>query len=129
MPINKKIPLFSKLKIFNNVKYKWGGNSFKGIDCSALVQIFYKFNNKFCPRDSKDQMKFFNKNVKLKKIKKNNLIFWKGHVAICLSNKKLIHAYGPKKRVVIMNIVKTIKEIDNNANLKIRFIKNGSKRI
>ena len=129
VPINKKISLFSKIKIFKNVKYKWGGNSFKGIDCSALVQIFYKFNNKFCPRDSKDQMKYFKKNVKLKKIKKNNLIFWKGHVAICLSNKKLIHAYGPKKKVIIMNIKKTIREIDNKSNLKVKFIKNESKRI
>ncbi len=129
VPINKKNSLFSKIKIFKNVKYKWGGNSFNGIDCSALVQIFYKFNNKFCPRDSKDQMKYFKKNVNLKKIKKNNLIFWKGHVAICLSNKKLIHAYGPKKRVVIMDIKKAIKEIDNNAKLKIKFIKNESERI
>ena len=123
IPINKETYLFSKIKIFKNVKYKWGGNSFKGIDCSALVQIFYKFNNKFCPRDSKDQMKYFKKNVKLKKIKKNDLIFWKGHVAICLSNKNLIHAYGPKKKVVIMNIKKTIKEIKTKSNLKVKFIK------
>ena len=123
MPITNENSLFSKIKIFKDVKYKWGGNSFKGIDCSALVQIFYKFNNKFCPRDSKDQMKYFKKNVRLDKIKKNNLIFWKGHVAVCLSNKKLIHAYGPKKKVIIMNIKKTIKEIKNNSNLKVKFIK------
>ena len=126
VPIKKTGLLFSKMKIFKNIRYKWGGNSFKGIDCSALVQIFYKFNNKFCPRDSKDQMKYFRKNVKLNKIKKNNLIFWKGHVAICLSNKYLIHAYGPKKKVVVMNIKKTINEIEENSNLKVKFIKNES---
>jgi len=126
LPIKKTNLLFSKIKIFKNIKYKWGGNSFKGIDCSALVQIFYKFNNKFCPRDSKDQMKYFRKNIKLNKIKKNNLIFWKGHVAICLSNKYLIHAYGPKKKVVVMNIKKTINEIEENSNLKVKFIKNES---
>ncbi len=126
LPVKKKNLLFSKIKIFKNTKYKWGGNSFKGIDCSALVQIFYKFNNKFCPRDSKDQMKYFRKNVKLSKIKKNNLIFWKGHVAICLSKIDLIHAYGPKKKVVIMNSKKTIDEIENRSNLKVKFIKNES---
>ena len=126
MPINKKISLFSKIKIFKNVKYKWGGNSFKGIDCSALVQIFYKFNNKYCPRDSKDQMKYFKKNVKLKNIKKNNLIFWKGHVAVCISNKNLVHAYGPKRRVITMDIKKTIKEIEKKSNLKVKYIKNES---
>ena len=28
---------------------------------------------------------------------KNKLIFWKGHVAISINNRLLIHAYGPKK--------------------------------
>ena len=126
LSIKKTNLLFSKIKIFKNVKYKWGGNSFKGIDCSALVQIFYKFNNKFCPRDTKDQVKYFKKNVKLSKIKKNNLIFWKGHVAICLSNIDLIHAYGPRKKVIVMNIKKTIDEIEKKSNLKVKFIKNES---
>ncbi len=126
LPIKINSSLFSKIRIFEGIKYKWGGNSFKGIDCSALVQIFYKFNNSFCPRDTKDQMKYFKKNVKLNKIKKNNLIFWKGHVAVSLSNRNLIHAYGPKKKVVIMNTYKTISEIKNNSNLKIKFIKNES---
>ena len=52
---------FRKISIFKNIKYKWGGKSFKGIDCSALIQIFLNFNNKFCPRDAKDQVKFFKK--------------------------------------------------------------------
>ena len=43
------------------------------------------------------------------KIKKK-IIFWKGHVAICINKKLLIHAYGPRKKVVIMNIKKTIKK-------------------
>ena len=125
-PIKKTDLLFSKIKMFKNIKYKWGGNSFKGIDCSALVQIFYKFNNKFCPRDTKDQIKYFKRNIKLNKIKKNNLIFWKGHVAICLSKNNLIHAYGPKKKVIIMNIIKTIKEVEKKSNLKVKSIKNES---
>ena len=41
---------FKKITIYKNIKYKWGGKSFKGIDCSALIQIFLNFNNKFCPR-------------------------------------------------------------------------------
>ena len=47
--------------IFKNIKYKWGGKSFKGIDCSALIQLFLNFNNKFCPRDAKDQVKYCKK--------------------------------------------------------------------
>ena len=118
-PINKAENIFSKIKIFKGVKYKWGGVGFKGIDCSALVQIFYKYNNKFCPRDTKDQIRFFKKAKNAKSFKKNDLIFWTGHVAVCINSKKLIHAYGPKKKVIIMNIKKTINEIKLNSNLNV----------
>ena len=114
---------FRKIFIFKNIKYKWGGKSFKGIDCSALIQLFLNFNNRFCPRDAKDQVKYFKKNIKLKNIKKNDLIFWKGHVAIALSKKKLIHAYGPMKKTVVMDIAKTIKRIKNTAKLEVKGIK------
>ena len=119
----KERNLFKQINIFKNIKYKWGGKSFKGIDCSALVQIFLNFNNKFCPRDAKDQANFFKKKIKLNNIKKNDIIFWKDHVAIALSKNKLIHAYGPMKKTVIMDIKQTISKIDKTANLKILGIK------
>ena len=81
------------------------------------------FNNKFCPRDTKDQIKYFKKKIKLHDIKKNDLIFWKGHVALALSKNKLIHVYGPYKKVVIMPIKKTIDRIYKTANLKVTGIR------
>ena len=114
---------FRKISIFKNIRYKWGGKSFRGIDCSALIQIFLNFNNKFCPRDAKDQVKFFKKNIKLKNIKKNDIIYWKGHVALAISSKKLIHAYGPMKKTVIRGINQTIKRIQQTAKLKVIGIK------
>jgi gamma-D-glutamyl-L-lysine dipeptidyl-peptidase len=114
---------FKKINIFKNIRYKWGGKTFKGIDCSALIQIFLNFNNKFCPRDTKDQIKYFKKNINLKNIKRHDIIYWKGHVAVAISNKMLIHAYGPLKKTVIMNIDKTIKTIKKTANLSILDIK------
>lgn len=123
-PINyKEKNLFKKIFIFKNIKYKWGGKSFKGIDCSALIQVFLNFNNRFCPRDTKDQVKYFKKNIKLSNIKKNDIIFWKGHVALAISKKKLIHAYGPMKKTVIMDINQTVKKIKQSANLKVISIK------
>ncbi len=110
---------FGKISIFKNVKYKWGGKSFKGIDCSALIQVFLNFSNRICPRDAKDQVIFFKKKIKLKNIKKNDIIYWRGHVALALSNKKLIHAYGPMKKTVVMGINQTIKRIEQTANLKV----------
>jgi len=115
--------IFKDIKLFKNTRYLWGGKSYKGIDCSALVQLLVNQNNKFCPRDSKNQEKYFKKKVDLKNIKKNDLIFWKGHVAIALSKNKLIHAYGPMKKVLIMNIKKTIDRINRTANLKVTSIK------
>ena len=114
---------FKKISIFKNTRYKWGGKSFKGIDCSALIQVFLNFNNRFCPRDAKDQVRYFKKNVKLKNIKKNDIIYWKGHVALAISNKMLIHAYGPMKKTVTMSIDKTIKRIERTAKLKVIGIK------
>ena len=114
---------FKKIRIFKNIRYKWGGKSFKGIDCSALIQIFLNFNNKFCPRDAKDQFKYFKNNVKLENIKKGDIIYWKGHVALAVSSKKLIHAYGPMKKTVIMGIKQTIKRIEKTAKLKVIGIK------
>ena len=111
--------IFKNVKKFLNTKYKWGGKNYRGIDCSALVQLLFNFNNKFCPRDTKDQIKYFKKKINIKNIRKNDLIFWKGHVAIAISKKNLIHAYGPEKKTIIMPIKKTIDRIYKTANLKV----------
>ena len=110
------------LKLFLNCKYKWGGKSYNGIDCSALIQMFYKFNNKFFPRDTVDQIKFKKGTIAKKKFKPGDIIYWKGHVAICVNSKELIHAYGPRKKVLIMPIKKTIKLIKDTANLEVKKI-------
>ena len=109
------------LKLFLKTKYVWGGKTNKGIDCSALLQIFFYYNNLFYPRDTKDQIKYSIKKIS-KKFKKGDIIFWKGHVAICINSKQLIHAYGPEKKVIVMPINKTIKMILDTANLKVRKI-------
>ena len=111
--------IFKNIKKFVNTKYKWGGKHFSGIDCSGLVQLFFNFNNKFCPRDTKDQIRYFKKKIKPKNIRKNDLIFWKGHVAIAISKYKLTHAYGPLKKTITTPIKKTIDRIYKTANLKI----------
>ena len=46
------------LKIFLGIKYLWGGKTYRGIDCSAILQLFFYYNNKFYPRDTKDQIKY-----------------------------------------------------------------------
>jgi len=116
---DKNKSIFNNINKFIGVRYKWGGKHYSGIDCSALVQLCLNFNNRFCPRDSKDQIKFFKNKISFKNIKKNDLIFWRGHVAVVISKKKLVHAYGPFKKVLIMPIKKTINRIYETANLKV----------
>ena len=123
-PINfRKKHFLDNIKLYLNTKYLWGGNSPKGLDCSALVQELLKFNNIYCPRDSKDQKKFFRKEISIKNIRKGDLLFWKGHVAIALGNKKLVHAFGARKKVVIMGIKETIKKIYSKSKLPLLCVK------
>ena len=121
--INYKEKNYIKIfKKFLNVKYVWGGKTFKGIDCSALLQIFFYYNNSFYPRDTKDQIKYTKENSEKRKFKKGDIIFWKGHVAICLNSEQLIHAYGPEKKVIVMPILETINRIYRTAKLKVKKI-------
>jgi hypothetical protein len=123
-PINfKKKHFCDNFRVYLNSKYLWGGNSPEGLDCSALVQELLKFNNIYSPRDSKDQKVFFKKKITINKIMKGDLLFWKGHVAIALNNKKLVHAFGPRKKVVVMGIKETIKNIYLKSKLPLLCIK------
>jgi cell wall-associated NlpC family hydrolase len=109
------------LKLFLKTKYVWGGKSYRGIDCSAILQLFFYYNNKFYPRDTKDQIRYSAKK-KDGIFKKGDIIFWKGHVALCINSQKLIHAYGPEKKVLIMNITETINRIERTAKLVVKKI-------
>ena len=110
-------------KLFLNTKYLWGGKTCDGIDCSALIQIYFYYNRIFFPRDTKDQIRFC-KRKRSKNRLKGDIVFWKGHVGICLNKSRFIHAYGPKKKVLIMPTVQTIKLIDKTANLKVKKVSN-----
>ena len=110
------------LKFFLKTKYVWGGKTYRGIDCSAILQLFFYYNNKFYPRDTKDQIKYSIQKNNSGVFKKGDIIFWKGHVAVCINSQKLIHAYGPEKKVLIMNIAETINRIERTAKLIVKKI-------
>ena len=116
---------FTKIvKLFLGARYVWGGKTHDGIDCSALLQLIFVYNNRFYPRDTKDQINYSKKNKSLNFFRKGDIIFWKGHVAICLNKELLIHAYGTKKKVIIMSIKNTILEIKEKSKLEVIRIKN-----
>ena len=101
-----------------------GGKTYRGIDCSALIQSFYHYNNIFVQETQRIKLDFLKKFLNKKLMKAGMLIYWKGHVACTINNKKLIHAYGPKKSVLIMNTNKTINEIKIKSNLQVKGLEN-----
>ncbi|MDB9746453.1 C40 family peptidase [Candidatus Pelagibacter sp.] len=119
---HKEKDFIKVFKLFLKTKYLWGGKTYKGIDCSALLQLYYYYNNSFYPRDTKDQMKYSKKKTEKEVFKKGDIVFWKGHVAICVNSKELIHAYGPEKKVLAMSITKTIDRIRKTTNLTVKKI-------
>ena len=121
--ITHKEKNFNKIfKLFLKTKYVWGGRTFKGIDCSALLQIFFYYNQSFYPRDTLDQIKYSKRKVIKKTFNNGDIIFWKGHVAICLNSKKLIHAYGPEKSVLIMLVLEMVIRIEKTTKLVVKKI-------
>jgi len=100
---NKKIKsIISYAKTFSGTRYKYGGTTKKGMDCSGLVYTSFKKENIILPRTSRS-MATQGKPVSLKKVTIGDLLFFKttkkknviSHVGLVVEVKgsiKFIHA-------------------------------------
>jgi cell wall-associated NlpC family hydrolase len=81
---------------FLHVPYLWGGKTSLGLDCSGLVQIALAACGVPCPRDSRMQEEALGVALsparELANLRRGDLLFWKGHVAIARDPETLIHA-------------------------------------
>jgi cell wall-associated NlpC family hydrolase len=72
--------------------YLWGGKTSLGIDCSGLVQVSLQAAGVACPRDSDMQELALGQVTSLTGLRRGDLVYWKGHVAIASDPDTLIHA-------------------------------------
>ncbi len=86
---------------FAGTPYLWGGKTSLGIDCSGLVQVSLQAAGMDCPRDTYMQEAHFKNDVALTDLKRGDLIFWKGHVAIARDAQSIIHANAHHMMVAI----------------------------
>ncbi|WP_026841493.1 C40 family peptidase [Citrifermentans bremense] len=109
---------------FLGTRYRFGGSSRSGIDCSSFVQHVFRDLEVSLPRTAREQFEVGNA-VAPGDLQKGDLIFfatyasYPSHVGIYLGNNKMIHASSRDRRVVISSL--------NTSYYRSRFL--GAKRI
>ncbi|MCW5690738.1 MAG: C40 family peptidase [Pseudolabrys sp.] len=98
-------------EMFVSTPYLWGGKSWLGIDCSGLVQLALQAVGCTCPRDTYMQEQALGQTVALSDIRRGDLIFWKGHVAIARDAETMIHANAHHMMTAIEPIADAVARI------------------
>lgn len=104
--------------------YLWGGNSYLGIDCSGLVQLSLTACGIACPGDSDLQRERVGEEIAQgTALRRGDLLFWTGHVAMVVDAERLIHATGHAMTVVHEGIAAAQARILTSEGLPVRTIR------
>ncbi|HWR19884.1 MAG TPA: SH3 domain-containing C40 family peptidase [Clostridia bacterium] len=75
-------------------QYRWGGKTMDGIDCSGLAGIAYYLNGVSIYRNAQLVEGFPVREIARADMKKGDLLFFKGHVAVYMGDGLYVHATG-----------------------------------
>lgn len=96
---------------FLETPYLWGGRSGFGIDCSGLVQLAMLMTGRAAPRDTDMQAAGLGAPISREELRRGDLVFWKGHVAVMEDPETIIHANGHTMTVARENFAAAIERI------------------
>ena len=105
-PASDPVPVAESLL---GTPYMWGGNSRWGIDCSGLVQAALTACDIPCPGDSDLQRGAF---PAVDDIRRGDLLFWPGHVALAMGPDRMIHATAFAMAVIVEPIPDALARIE-----------------
>lgn len=91
-------------KKYLGVQYRWGGRTFKGVDCSGLCFNAYKFNGIRIWRDADIDKSPNLRRIPLEEAEMGDLLFFENHMAMYLGEGKIIHSSAANGFVKIENL-------------------------
>ncbi len=95
---------------FLGAPYLWGGRDSLGLDCSGLIQQALYACGRACPRDT-DQQAALGREIGPGELRRNDLVFWSGHVGLMLDESRLVHASGHHMAVVTEALCEAVARI------------------
>jgi cell wall-associated NlpC family hydrolase len=111
---SREVDFVAVAERFVGVPYLWGGKTSLGIDCSGLVQTALAASGVVCPRDSDMQEHTLGAPLPTEDIaslRRGDLLFWKGHVAIVRDERSLVHANAFHMAVAIEPTEEALRRI------------------